>query len=134
MADKQQTSVGGTVEVPANDTVTLRHKSDGDEFISLVEYVGSTDGALDAQFRVRQVNGNNINLVTAPDDGPDSVQNTDAWVNVPGGEGARFLTFVELDQDDIFEVIVRNDGSTSSTETMTFFASAASTKDVALGR
>lgn len=132
MADKQQTSVGGTVEVPANDTVTLRHKSDGGEFISLVEYVGSTDGALDAQFRVRQVNGNNINLVTAPDDGPDSVQNTDAWVNVPGGEGARFLTFVELAQDDQLEVIVEN--STANPETMTFFASAASTKDVALGR
>lgn len=132
MVEKQQTAIGGTVTVPANDTVTVAHESDGGEFISLVEYVGSSDGALDAVFRVSQETGNTVNLVTAPNDGEGSVENEGTKVNVPGGEGARFLTFVKLDAGDTFEVRIEND--TAAEEAMTFFASAASTRDVALGR
>jgi len=130
MANKQQTSIGGTVEVAANSTATVEHQSDGGEFLSIIEYIGSAVG-MDVRFRVRQENANNINLVTPPNDGPDSVENTDAYVNVPTGNPSRFFTFVELDAGDTFEVTIEN--TTAAAETVTFFASSANSRDVALG-
>jgi hypothetical protein len=132
VANKQQSAIGGTVEVPANDSATVAHESDGGEFISLVEYVADTPDAVDAQFLVRQPNANTINLVTDPDDGQDSTKSGDATVDVPAGEGARFLAFVELDAGDSFEVRLTN--TTGGAVDVTFFASAAQTRDVALGR
>lgn len=130
MAQKHQTAIGGTTTVPAAGTATIVHESDGGEWINLVAFVGSAAG-LTMNAYVRDTEAGRIPLVTHPDDGPDEPQGGSFPIVVPSSEGSRFLTLVKLEQGD--ELVFTYKNTTGNPETVTTFASAAGSIDVALG-
>lgn len=130
MAQKHQTSIGGSIDVPANGSVTMTHQSDGGEWINYLAYRASASGC-NMDVYVRPETGSDIQLLTRADDGPDKPQSGSYPIPVPSADAGQLLTVVRLDRGD--ELIFEIENTTSASESVTAVASAAGTLEIALG-
>lgn len=134
MATKHQTSIGGTVEVPADGTARLEHRSDGGEWINLVEaHADATPGVVTANAFVEPAgDGKRIPIMTRADDGEDSPVGGEYPIELGNVARARFLTLIQLDRGDRVVFDLQNSDPDAAHKAHVA-ASAAGTLEVALG-
>lgn len=129
MAQKHQTSIGGSIDVAAGGTVTMTHRSDGDEWVNYLAYRASGSG-VNMNVYIRPTTGSDIRLLTRADDGPDKPQAGNYPIPVPSSDSGQLLTVVRLDRGD--ELIFEIENTSASARSVTAVASAAGTLEIAL--
>lgn len=130
MAQKQQTSVGGSIEVPASGTVELRHRFDGGEWIGIVEMAADTSDVVNANAFIDQQTGNKVPIQTRADDGPDSPKGGNYPIRLESGAPNRFLTLIQAESGD--ELVFEFENIDTAAHWVRATASAASTVEIAL--
>lgn len=133
MADKLQTSIGGTTTVPANGTVEFSHQFDKTRTVNLFEAskitnaAGRTDVTVKVIF-VSEADGNVFSIQTDPNDGADDVDPENV---VPFGSPVRIPSLIQVADNDTVKVTFSNSGA--SAESVEFDISTAATTTIQLG-
>lgn len=132
MKDNNQTPIGGTVTVAAGATDEYAYRSDGGEFINLVELVATASG-VNASVKIKPESaGKTVNIPRLAADGTDKVSDNlatgDATHPIPVsttvGE-TRYTMLREMNAGD--RIVFSFDNTTAAAEDVTFRAAAAST-------
>lgn len=133
MAQKHQTSIGGSIEVPAGGTAELAHRSDGGEWLNVIEgYADAAPGNINANIYVEPSgSGKRIPVMTRADDGDDSPKGGEYPLELGNVARSRWLTLIELDRGDHVVFAFENTDGTNPHKVYVT-GSAAGTLEVAL--
>lgn len=132
MAEKEQTTVGGSRELPAGATEEFRHRAGGEFWVSLVQL---EDDAADhdtvyANVFVDTVDQGLIPIQTAADDGPDETKGGPYPIRI-SGTATRLFCLIRLDAGD--ELVFKFENQDGANPHIVHFdAAVAGTMSVAL--